>query len=282
MSSAEKKTREVTVAHSPDSDDAFMFYGFVKGAVKLDGYEFVEVVEDIESLNKRAMKSELEVTALSAHAYALVSEKYYVLSSGASMGRGYGPMVVARKSIRAEELKGKLIAIPGKLTTAYLLLRAALGDFRAVEIKFDQIMDAVLRGEVDAGLLIHEGQLTYRSKNLVNVLDLWAWWDKESGGLPLPLGLDAVRRDLGLEFTRKFGQMLRDSIDYGMKEKTEAMRFAGEYARGAPMDLVDKFVLMYVNDLTMNMGEDGRRALEFLYKRAVDVGVVDRIDLQIV
>jgi len=272
----------IRVGHSPDPDDAFMFYGFVKGAVKLDGYEFVEVVEDIESLNRRAMKSELEVTALSAHAYALVSEKYYVLSSGASMGRGYGPMVVARKSIRAEELKGKLIAIPGKLTTAYLLLRAALGDFRAVEIKFDQIMDAVLSGEVDAGLLIHEGQLTYHSKNLVNVFDLWAWWEKESGGLPLPLGLDAVRRDLGLEFTRKFGQLLRDSIDYGMKEKVEAMKFAGEYARGAPVDLVDKFVLMYVNDLTLNMGEEGRRALEFLYKRAVDVGVVDRIDLQIV
>ena len=272
----------IRVGHSPDPDDAFMYYGFVKGAVKLDGYEFVEVVEDIESLNRRAINGELEVTALSAHAYALVSEKYYVLSSGASMGRGYGPMVVARKSIRADELKEKLIAIPGKLTTAYLLLRAALGDFRAVEIKFDQIMDAVLRGEVDAGLLIHEGQLTYHSKNLVNVLDLWDWWEKESGGLPLPLGLDAVRRDLGLEFTRKFGQLLRDSIDYGMKEKVEAMKFASGYARGAPVDLVDKFVLMYVNDLTLNMGEEGRRALEFLYKRAVDVGVVDRIDLQIV
>ena len=272
----------IRVGHSPDPDDAFMFYGFAKGAVKLEGYEFVEVVEDIESLNKRAMRSELEVTALSAHAYALVSEKYYVLSCGASMGRGYGPMVVARQSMRAEELKGKLIAIPGKLTTAYLLLRAALGEFRAVEIKFDQIMDAVLRGEVDAGLLIHEGQLTYQSKNLVNVLDLWDWWEKESGGLPLPLGLDSVRRDLGLEFARKFGQMLMDSIGYGMKEKLEAMKFAGEYARGAPMDLVNKFVLMYVNDLTLDMGEDGRRALEFLYRRAIDVGAVDRIDLQIV
>jgi 1,4-dihydroxy-6-naphthoate synthase len=258
-----------------------MFYGFAKGAVTLDGCEFVEVVEDIESLNKRAMKSELEVTAISAHAYALVSEKYYVLSSGASMGRGYGPMVVARYPVPVDGLKDKLIAVPGKLTTAYLLLREALGKFRAVEMKFDQIMDAVLTGKVDAGLLIHEGQLTYRFKKLVNVLDLWAWWEKESGGLPMPLGLDAVRKDLGLEFARKFGQTLRDSIDYGMKEKAEAMKFAAKYARGASTDLIDKFVLMYVNDLTLNMGQDGKKALEFLYKRAIDIGVVDRVDLQI-
>jgi 1,4-dihydroxy-6-naphthoate synthase len=272
----------IRVGHSPDADDAFMFYGLVKGAVKLGGYEFVEVVEDIESLNKKALKAELEVTALSAHTYALVSDKYYVLSCGSSMGRGYGPIVVAKNSMTHEELTRKTIAIPGKLTTAYLLLRMALGEVDVLEMRFDRIMDAVAQGNVDAGLLIHEGQLTYRSKNLLKVFDLGPWWDRESKGLPLPLGLDAARRDLGADFARTFNQALKDSIMVGMKDKDDAVKYASGFARGMPIDLVDKFVMMYVNDLTLDMGVEGRKALDFLYKRAVSTGVVDHVDLQVV
>ncbi|MCL5318930.1 MAG: ABC transporter substrate-binding protein [Thaumarchaeota archaeon] len=274
---------KVRVGHSPDPDDAFMFYGFSSGAVKLRGYEFIEVVEDIESLNKRAMKGELEVTAVSANAYAFTDNKYYILSSGSSMGFGYGPMVVARKHLSREELRRKVIAIPGKNTTAYLLLQLVLGKVRVVEMSFEKIIGAVARGEVDAGLLIHEGQLTYASSNLENVLDIASWWSKESGNLPLPLGLDATRRDLGREFAKKFSDILRDSINYGLAEKEKSMNFAAKFARGVSMDIVEKFTLMYVNDLTLDMGSKGRAALEFLYQQAAEKGIIPDIpDLEII
>jgi 1,4-dihydroxy-6-naphthoate synthase len=275
---------KVRVGHSPDPDDAFMFYGFSNGAVKIEGYEFVEVVEDIESLNKRAMlNQELEVTAVSAKAYAFTNNKYYILSSGSSMGLGYGPMVVARNQLTREELKRKTIGIPGKNTSAYLLLQLVLGDVKVVEMSFDKIIGAVARDEVDAGLLIHEGQLTYAASNLKNVLDISSWWSKESGNLPLPLGLDVTRKDLGREFAEKFSYLLRDSIKYGLAEKEKAMNFAARYARGVSMDIVEKFTLMYVNDLTLDMGSKGRDALEFMYKQAAEKGIIDDIpDLEII
>lgn len=268
----------IRIGHTPDADDAFMFYGISSGKVKMDGYSLQHVVEDIESLNRKAFDEVLEVTAISAHAYSYLADKYFILSTGASMGMGYGPIVVTKKMQSIDELRGKTIAIPGKYTTAALLLDMAVKDIKTVEANFDSIPDLVLGGKVDGGILIHEGQLTYQSLGLAKVLDLGEWWDKESHGLPLPLGLDTSRKDLGEEFAKSFNEVFRKSVQEGYANKDKALKYAMEFARGQDAELVDKFVSMYVNELTLDMGTKGKDALKLLYQKASQDGLIPETD----
>lgn len=262
--------RIIRVGHSPDPDDAFMFYGLASGKVKLDGIRIEHVLEDIQSLNQRAMKAELEVTAISAHAFPYVADKYWIMRTGASMGEGYGPVIISRKYSSMNELKGKTVATPGLLTTATLLFKIFTDGIKNIDMSFDKIMDAVDNGTVDAGLLIHEGQLTYKSLGYNKVLDFGELWEKKIlkafGRLPLPLGLDVVRKDLGEDLAMKLSQGLRDSIKYGYEHQDEAIRYAMQWGRGIDYNTGEKFVKMYVNELTMDMGESGRRALEVLFE----------------
>lgn len=262
--------RIIRVGHSPDPDDAFMFYGLASGKVKLDGIRIEHVLEDIQSLNQRAMRAELEVTAISAHAFPYVADKYWIMRTGASMGEGYGPVIISRKYSSMNELKGKTVATPGLLTTATLLFKIFTDGIKNIDMSFDKIMDAVDNGTVDAGLLIHEGQLTYKSLGYNKVLDFGELWEKKIpkafGRLPLPLGLDVVRKDLGEDLAMKLSQGLRDSIKYGYEHQDEAIRYAMQWGRGIDYNTGEKFVKMYVNELTMDMGESGRRALEVLFE----------------
>jgi len=259
----------IRVAHTPDADDAFMFYALVSG--KVDTWLKIEsVVEDIETLNRRAFDGYYEVTAISAHAYAMLDDRYRILSAGASVGDGYGPIVVARDEIK---LEGKRVAIPGKLTTANLLLKLALDDFIAVEMPFDNIMNAVVSGEVDAGLLIHEGQLTYKDYDLHCVLDLWEWWSERTS-LPLPLGLNVVRRDLDEDVQRELLRILRKSIEYALKNPDEAVQHAMKYSRGLDRERMEKFAKMYVNEYTYEMSEEVEEGLRVLYRMAEDKGIL--------
>ncbi len=262
---------EMKLGHSPDADDAFMFYGMASGKVTSDKIDFVHVIEDIQTLNGRALKGELEVTAVSAHAYVHVQDRYRILSCGASMGEGYGPIVVAKK--RLDELKGKKIGVPGKLTTAYLLLSIYADGFIPVEMPFDEIMDAVIDDKAEAGLIIHEGQLTYKGFGLEGVLDLGEAWTNDTS-LPLPLGLNVVRRDIDEELQKEILGVHRESIEYGLNHKDEALEYALQFGRGMRKDLGEMFVLMYVNQYTSNMGEKGSKALEFLFKRAFQKGII--------
>lgn len=251
------------VAHTPDADDAFMFYGMLRGKVPVN-FEIEEVVEDIETLNRRAFKGELDVTALSAHAYAFLHDNYRILSTGASVGNGYGPVVVASKEM---DVQNKRIAVPGKYTTANLLLKLAVDDFQPVEMRFDEVLPAVKRGAVDAGLLIHEGQITYAQHGLVKILDLWDWWyDKTS--LPMPLGINAIKRDLPGAIQREFLAAMRASVQYALEHVEEAMQHAMKYARGVDKELVKKFALMYVNNHTYEMPETVVKAHGELYRMA--------------
>ncbi|MFC1753278.1 menaquinone biosynthesis family protein [Thermoproteota archaeon] len=272
----------VRVGRSPDADDAFMYYALVKNKVNMKNVEFTHIVEDIESLNKRSFSGELDVTAISANAYGYVSDKYYVLSVGSSQGKGYGPILVARNNIPINEIPNKTIAIPGKLTTANLILKMAFGDLNVVEMSFDKIMGAVVRGDVDIGLVIHEGQITHKQYNLTKILDLGEWWDKETGGQPLPLGLDVSRKELGIEFARDFRDVLRNSIQYAFNHKEDALDYAMQYARDVPRSIVERFVYMYVNDLTVNMGEIGEQALQTLFDRASKQGFLPSIKLELI
>jgi len=267
--------REITLGHSPDPDDAFMFYALAADKIETDGLSFKHVIEDIETLNRRAMQSELDVTAISIHAYAYVLDKYALLTSGASMGDNYGPMIVARKKMDLDELRRSKIAVPGEMTTAYLTLRLAIGETETVVIPFDQIMDAVERGEADAGLLIHEGQLTYSSRGFEKIIDLGEWWKAETG-LPLPLGGNAIKKSLGAELIEKVSRLLRESIEYGLAHREEGVRHSMSYARGMETDLTDKFVGMYVNDYTIDYGERGREAVRLLLSRAHEAGIIPR------
>jgi 1,4-dihydroxy-6-naphthoate synthase len=253
------------VGHSPDPDDAFMFYGIARERVDLRGFVIEQVLEDIESLNRRALAGELEVSAVSIHAYAHLADRYALMTCGASMGDGYGPIVVARDEIGIDELGRSRLAVPGRLTSAFLALRLFLGrDFDHVVVPFDRILDAVADGTAHAGLVIHEGQLTYRDRGLARVVDLGRWW-KESTGLPLPLGANAVRRDLGRDRMERLTAVLRDSIEDALAHRDEALAYAMEYGRGLDRPRTDRFVSMYVNDLTRDYGERGRRAvLHFL------------------
>jgi len=267
----------IRIGHTPDPDDAFMFYGLSSGKVKMmDNYSFTHVIEDIESLNKRALIGDLEITAISAHAYAYLTDKYFILSTGASMGLNYGPILVTRSKKSPDEIRGGVMAVPGKYTTAALLLKMAIEDVETVEANFLSIPEMVKQGTVDGGVLIHERQLTYQSLGLVNSFDLWKWWEDETDGLPLPLGLDASRIDLGKGFAEAFNEVFRQSVRIGHENLDEAVEYAMTYARGEGKDLVKKFVLMYVNDLTMNMGEQGRKALEFLYESAFKKGLIPK------
>ena len=257
--------RIIKVGHSPDPDDAFMFYGLASGKVKLDGIHIEHFLEDIQSLNQRAIKAELEVTAISAHAFPYVADKYWIMKTGASMGEGYGPVIISRKYKSLDEFKGKTVGTPGPLTTATLLFKIFTEGIKNIDIPFDKIMDAVDKDEIDAGLLIHEGQLTYKSLGYNKILDFGELWEKETNGLPLPLGLDVVWKDLGEDLAQKLSQGLRDSIKYGYEHQDEAIPYAMQWGRGIDYKLGEKFVKMYVSELTIDMGEKGKKALELLF-----------------
>ena len=281
-------SQRITVAHSPDSDDAFMFYGLASGAVDTGGIEVAQVLSDIETLNRAAFDGKYEVTAVSFHAYAHLADKYALLPHGASMGDNYGPIVVARpvsaaapsdgsgSGEGANAVKGRKIAIPGTLTTAYLTLRLYEPDFEYVTVPFDRIEQFVTDGNADAGLLIHEGQLTYAENGLRKIVDLGEWWNMRTGGLPLPLGGNIIRRDLGPDMIRKVSKLLHDSIAYALSHRKEAVEYAQQFGRGLDKDRTDKFVGMYVNDLTLGYGERGRKGVERLMNEAFEKGLIPR------
>ncbi len=264
----------ITVAHSPDSDDAFMFYGLASGHVDTGGVIVDQVLSDIETLNRAAFEGKYEVTAVSFHAYAHLVDRYALLPHGASMGDKYGPIVVATKDGATKGVKGTRIAIPGTLTTAYLALRLYEPDFQYVVVPFDQIQQAVLEGKAEAGLLIHEGQLTYQDEGLRKIVDLGEWWADRTGGLPLPLGGNIIRRDLGPEMIAKVSKLLHDSIAYALSHRREAVEYALQFGRGLDRAKTDRFVGMYVNDLTLAYGERGRRGLERLLNDAFEHGLI--------
>ncbi len=261
------------IGHSPDPDDAFMFCALSKGAVRIRDFRIEHALDDIETLNHRALNGELEVTAVSAHAYLDLAENYWILATGASMGEGYGPVVIAKKPMNREALLGKRIAIPGEKTTAALLARIFLPEFEPVVRPFDNIFETVAREEADAGVLIHEGQLTYEKEGFHKVEDFGERWEKETG-LPLPLGLDVVRKDLGRDLAREINGALRESIEWAYDHEDEALTYALQFGRGLQRELGRRFVKMYVSDLTKDMGEPGERALEELFSRAQAAGMV--------
>ena len=264
----------ITVAHSPDSDDAFMFYGLASHSVDTGGIIVDQVLADIETLNRAAFDGTYEVTAVSFHAFAHLADKYALLAHGASMGDNYGPIVVARSDGGPQGVKGSRVAIPGTLTTAYLALRLYEPDFEYVVVPFDQIQQAVLDGKAEAGLLIHEGQLTYQDEGLRKIVDLGEWWSQRTDGLPLPLGGNIIRRDLGADMIRKVSKMLHDSIAYALSHRREAVEYAEQFGRGLDRERTDRFVGMYVNDLTLGYGDRGRRAVERLMNEAFEKGLI--------
>jgi len=267
----------IRLGHSPDPDDAFMFYAIAREKIPLDGFEFEHILRDIQTLNEWADEGRLEVTALSVHAYAYLADKYRLLPHGASMGEQYGPIVVARENMEPDQLRGLRIAVPGLLTSAFLELQLAIGKIDdPVLTPFDKILDVVEAGEVDAGLVIHEGQLTYRQQGLKLVMDLGKWWHELTGGLPLPLGANAVRRDLGEETMVRLSRVLRESIAHGLANREEALAYAAQFGRGLDDPLADRFVGMYVNDRTLEYGDDGRAAVAELFRRCRDAGLIDR------
>jgi len=266
----------IRLGHSPDPDDAFMFWGLASGEVDPRRFEFEHVLRDIQTLNEWALQGKLEVTALSLAAYPLVQERYVLLPHGASMGSGYGPIVVAREEMRTASLRNVEIAVPGAMTTAFLVLRMCLGDtFRYREVPFDRIIEEVGSGRAPAGLLIHEGQLTYEAEGLKKVVDLGEWWLLETG-LPLPLGANVARRDLGADALFELSDVLRDSIQAGLDNRDEAMEYALQFGRGLDTELADRFVGMYVNELTCDYGEEGRQAVRELLTRAEALGAYDQ------
>jgi 1,4-dihydroxy-6-naphthoate synthase len=252
-----------------------MFYALAANKIDTDGLSFRHVIEDIETLNRRAMSAELDVTAISIHAYAYVLDQYALLTSGASMGDNYGPLVISREPVNLDQLRLATIAVPGLMTTAYLALRLCVGDVKTAVVPFDQIMDAVERGEVDAGLLIHEGQLTYAARGFNKVIDLGEWWMSETG-LPLPLGGNAIKKSLGPELISRVSDLLRQSIEYGLVNRETAVRHSMKYGRGMAESLTDRFVGMYVNDYTIDYGERGREAVRLLLQRGHEVGIIPR------
>jgi 1,4-dihydroxy-6-naphthoate synthase len=268
-------TTTIHVAHSPDSDDAFMFYALASGKIDTEGLMYVHQLQDIETLNQRAMRGELEVTAVSIHAYAYLADSYALLPHGASMGDRYGPRLVARSPFSRADIRGKRIAVPGLMTSAYLALRLFEPVFEPVVTPFDQIEDAVADGSVDLGLLIHEGQLTFADRGLHLIQDLGEWWFGETG-LPLPLGGNVVRKDLGDALTRKISRHLRDSIAYGLEHRSAALDHSMQYARGLDRSKADAFVGMYVNDWTLDYGEAGRRAVRQFLQRGVEAGIIPK------
>ena len=265
------QTEKVRIGHSPDSDDAFMFYALAKGLIPTAPFEIVHVIEDIETLNRRALAAELEVTAISVHAYAYVAQDYALMPCGASIGDRYGPLVVSKTPM--ETLEGKRIAIPGEMTTAYLTLSLFQPNFEAETRPFDKILEAVQKDEVDAGLIIHEGQLTYAREGLHKVIDLGEWWYEETG-LPLPLGANVIRRNLGAEKIQKITALLKQSIQYSLDHRARGLEYAMTYARDMETALADKFVGMYVNDYTLDYGDKGRAGVRELLARGNAAGII--------
>jgi 1,4-dihydroxy-6-naphthoate synthase len=285
-----------TLGHSPDPDDAFMFYAMAENKIDLRGYRFEHRLEDIQTLNERATRGELHISAISIHAFAYVSDRYALLPCGASMGDGYGPVLVALEapnpksasrtdssigelqapsSNAREWLRERTIAVPGTMTSAYLALQLYLGDFDHVVVPFDQIFDAVKSGKADAGLVIHEGQLTYARSGFTKLVDLGEWWKRETG-LPLPLGGNVLRKDIPLPVQRDLLEIMRESIDYGLAHREEAVRHSMPYARDMDANLAGKFIGMYVNDFTRDYGDTGREAIQEFLKRARDSGYIDK------
>ena len=265
-----------TLGHSPDPDDAFMFYAMAENKIDLRAYRFEHRLEDIQTLNERAMRGELHISAISIHAYAYVTERYALLPCGASMGDGYGPMIVASSESQIETAHGKVIAVPGKMTSAFLALQLFLGnDFDHVVVPFDQIFDAVRKGKADCGLIIHEGQLTYARASFHKIVDLGEWWKRETG-LPLPLGGNVLRRDIPRDVRHDLLDIMRESIDYGLAHCDEAVRHSMPYARDMDTQLASKFIGMYVNEFTRDYGETGRAAIREFLGRAESGGLLDR------
>ncbi|HTL46226.1 MAG TPA: MqnA/MqnD/SBP family protein [Vicinamibacterales bacterium] len=265
----------IVVAHSPDSDDAFMFYGLASGSIDTEGIQIDQVLSDIETLNRAAFEGKYEVTAVSFHAFAHLSDRYALLPHGASMGDRYGPIVVAKRD-DVTEVHGKTIAIPGTMTTAYLTLKLYEPEFHYVVVPFDRIEEFVLEGKADAGLLIHEGQLTYADNGLRKVVDLGEWWADRTGGLPLPLGGNVIRRDLGPEMITKVSKLLHDSIAYALSHREEAVAYAQQFGRGLDPERTDTFVGMYVNDLTLGYGDRGTKAVKRLMADAYEAGLIPK------
>jgi 1,4-dihydroxy-6-naphthoate synthase len=268
--------RTVRIGHSPDPDDAFMFYALTAGIVRIPGVRIEHVLEDIETLNRRSRTGELEVTAVSFATYLLIAEQYRMMDPGASMGKGYGPILVARRPIPVAEIERHVVAIPGKHTTAALLLRIFVGDPPLIEVAFDKIPQAVLEGQADLGLLIHEGQITHQQMGLTKVLDLGEAWQRDSG-LPLPLGVNVMRRDLGEDLHRALSQGLRESIAWAHDNVDEALEYAMRYGRGIDKETCRRFVLMYVNDFTLALGAEGRAAIERLFTLAHRRGFIPAV-----
>jgi 1,4-dihydroxy-6-naphthoate synthase len=271
---ASPATREISIAHSPDSDDAFMFYGLATNKVRVNGYKFNHVLCDIETLNQRAIKEAFyDVTAISFHAYPYMQENYALMACGGSVGEGYGPMIVATKAFDLDEIRKVKIAVPGTLTTAYLTLKLFGPEIETAVVPFDQIIPQVMAGNYQAGLIIHEGQLTYPQSGLRKVLDLGVWW-REQTKLPLPLGGNAIRRSLGEPAMQTVTQALRDSIQHGLDHREQALEYAMQFARDLDVNLADKFVGMYVNERTLNYGDDGREAIRRLLALGHERGII--------
>lgn len=269
---------KLTLGHSPDPDDAFMFYGLAKGLVDDGGYEFEHILQDIQTLNERASRGELDISAISIHAYAHVCDKYALLPSGASMGDGYGPMLVAREDFSKEEIASRRIAVPGTMTSAFLALQIWLEQpaerIQYTVVPFDKIFDAVNRGEADVGLIIHEGQLTFENEGLVCCEDLGVWWGRENDGLPLPLGGNVIHKRIESDERKVVSDILENSIRYSLDNRSEAVEHSLQYARDMGIDLADKFVGMYVNDWTLDYGDAGRESIRRFLKRGFEMGFV--------
>ncbi len=272
-SKTEKETVEIKLAHSPDSDDAFMFYALATHKLPTPGYKYTHILADIQSLNEAALTETYDVTAISFAAYPTLRDKYILLDCGASFGEGYGPIVVSTKSLKVQDLVGKRVGVPGLKTSAYLTLKLFEPDFEPVVMPFDKIIDAVQNNLVDAGLLIHEGQLFFPAKGLHKVVDLGIWWQEQTG-LPLPLGGNAVRRALGPQLGRRIARTIRDSVSYGLEHREEALNYATQFARDMDTELADKFVGMYVNKWTLGYGEKGKQAVQELIERGTKAGLL--------
>ncbi len=277
-----KAVRSISVAHSPDSDDAFMFYGLATNKLDTGDISFTHVLKDIQTLNEEAMRGTYDVTAVSFHVYAYIADKYALLPHGASIGDKYGPVVVSREPIKAEDLSSLTIAIPGTLTSAYLALKIYNPDFEHEVVPFDKIIEAVESGRCDAGLLIHEGQLFYEKIGLHKVLDLGEWWHERTG-LPLPMGGNAIRRDLGPTTMKQVSQLLRESIRYSLDNREDALQYAMQFARDMDIELADRFVAMWVNDLTLDYTERGREAVARLLTEGFERGIIpNRVNIEFV
>ncbi|MCH7966331.1 MAG: ABC transporter substrate-binding protein [Thaumarchaeota archaeon] len=271
---------EISVGHTPDSDDAFMFYGMFTGRVPSQDFKINHVIEDIEKLNRKAINPQLDVTAVSVHACAYISG-YTILRSGGSFGIGYGPIVTARQQMSIDEIKKCKVAIPGKMTSAFLLLQLIIGKFDYVEMNFSDIPKAVKSGEVGAGLVIHETQLSFEQEGNIKILDLGEWWDKTTNGLPVPLGINVMRTDLGMETICKFDKHLQASIEFGLEHMDDAIEYAMKYSRGKSRELIEKFVKMYVNEITVNMGDSGEKSIRKLFDMEKEQKLVPDFEINI-